>query len=132
MEYTGIVTCAEQSGKPERCSLHFKVLEIWNLTPLFALAGINVAVVTAAGYPGKPERYAARFKGLLDCMKARGYKKEITDKFLVVGGECNYMFKVKVSTGTYHAGENYEKVHGCGRGAQHHFECEGGRRACFP
>lgn len=59
--------------------------------------GIHVAVVTAAGYPGKPDRYAARFKGLLDTMKERQYPKEITDKFVVMGGECNYLFKVNVS-----------------------------------
>mmetsp|Transcript_6 Transcript_6/g.16 ORF Transcript_6/g.16 Transcript_6/m.16 type:complete len:410 (+) Transcript_6:138-1367(+) len=72
--------------------------ESWIVEALCALmeCGVYVAVVTAAGYPGKPERYAARFKGLLDIMKARGYGSEITDKFLVMGGECNYMFKVDV------------------------------------
>ncbi len=60
------------------------------------MAGIHVAVVTAAGYPGKPDRYAARFKGLLDKMREREYPQDITDKFLVVGGECNYLFKVNV------------------------------------
>ena len=28
-------------------------------------------------------------------MKERNYTSEVTDKFLVMGGECNYMFKVK-------------------------------------
>lgn len=27
-------------------------------------------------------------------MKERGYTSQVTDKFLVMGGECNYMFKV--------------------------------------
>mmetsp|Transcript_30485 Transcript_30485/g.59550 ORF Transcript_30485/g.59550 Transcript_30485/m.59550 type:complete len:408 (+) Transcript_30485:44-1267(+) len=57
--------------------------------------GIYIAVVTAAGYPGKPDRYAARFKGLLEKFAERKYAKDVTDKFLVMGGECNYMFIVK-------------------------------------
>lgn len=56
--------------------------------------GTYIAVVTAAGYPGKPERYAARFKGLLERLKATNAPKEVTDRFLVVGGECNFLFRV--------------------------------------
>jgi len=58
-------------------------------------AGIYVAVVTAAGYPGKPDRYAARFRGLLEHLKAKGAPPDVTDRFLVVGGECNYLFRMK-------------------------------------
>lgn len=69
----------------------------WIVDALLTLMqqGIVVAVVTAAGYPGKPERYAARFRGLLDRMKDIKAPKEVTDRFLCMGGECNYLFRVK-------------------------------------
>ena len=61
-------------------------------------AGTYIAVVTAAGYPGKPERYAARFRGLLEYFKAKKSPKEVTDRFLCVGGECNFLFRVVPGT----------------------------------
>jgi len=69
----------------------------WIVDALLMLleSGIYVAVVTAAGYPGKPDRYAARFKGLLTKMKQLGTPKEVTDRFYCVGGECNYLFRIK-------------------------------------
>mmetsp|Transcript_26316 Transcript_26316/g.41160 ORF Transcript_26316/g.41160 Transcript_26316/m.41160 type:complete len:283 (+) Transcript_26316:1234-2082(+) len=72
-------------------------IDSWIVDALIMLLhqGIYVAVVTAAGYPGKPERYSARFRGLLEKMKESRIPKEITDRFLVVGGECNYLFKIK-------------------------------------
>jgi hypothetical protein len=77
-----------------------------------------VAVVTAAGYPGKPERYAARLRGLLDGMRERRSPKQVPrarppgardaltacgsaqvrERFLCMGGECNYLFRVTVSS----------------------------------
>lgn len=68
----------------------------WIVDALLTLMqqGIVVAVVTAAGYPGKPERYAARFRGLLDRMREIKAPKEVTDRFLCLGGECNYLFRV--------------------------------------
>ena len=69
----------------------------WIVQALITLmeAGLYVAVVTAAGYPGKPERYEARFKGMLARMQERGCPAEVTDKFYCVGGECNYLFRLK-------------------------------------
>jgi len=69
----------------------------WIVEALLQLlhSGIFVAVVTAAGYPGKPDRYAARFKGLLQKMKERQTSKEVYERFYCVGGECNYLFRIK-------------------------------------
>eukprot|EP00960_Hanusia_phi_P043559 756119-Hanusia_phi.AAC.3 len=73
----------------------------WLVDALLALmeSGIYIAVVTAAGYPGKPLRYAARFKGLLEKMREKKSPPDVTNKFYCVGGECNYLFRIK---------ENYE------------------------
>jgi IMP and pyridine-specific 5'-nucleotidase len=68
----------------------------WIVDALVTLmeAGYYIAVVTAAGYPGKPERYAARFNGLLEHLKAKNAPVEVTNRFFVMGGECNYLFRV--------------------------------------
>lgn len=55
--------------------------------------GIHVAVVTAAGYPGEPLLFEARIKGLLDAFKARNLPQDVTDRFLMLGGECNYLLR---------------------------------------
>ncbi|CAI5747048.1 unnamed protein product [Peronospora destructor] len=53
--------------------------------------GVVVSLVTAAGYPGNPERYEQRLCGILDALA------ELTSderaRFLVMGGECNYLFE---------------------------------------
>jgi len=69
----------------------------WIVDALLQLlhSGIFVAVVTAAGYPGKPDRYASRFKGLLQKMKELNTPKEVYSRFYCVGGECNYLFRIK-------------------------------------
>jgi IMP and pyridine-specific 5'-nucleotidase len=55
--------------------------------------GIHVAVVTAAGYPGEPLLFEARIRGLLDAFKARGLPQDVTNRFLMLGGECNYLLR---------------------------------------
>lgn len=55
--------------------------------------GIHVAVVTAAGYPGEPLLFEARIKGLLDAFKARALPPDVTERFLMLGGECNYLLR---------------------------------------
>ena len=54
---------------------------------------VYVAIVTAAGYPGQPALFEGRIRGLLDAFKDRGLSSEITDRFLVLGGECNYLLR---------------------------------------
>jgi len=64
------------------------------LEPLMQLMekGIYVAIVTAAGYPANPKKYEERFGALLQEFKSRKYGPEILQRFLVIGGECNYLF----------------------------------------
>jgi IMP and pyridine-specific 5'-nucleotidase len=54
---------------------------------------IYVAIVTAAGYAGQPERYEHRLSGLLEGFKKADIPPEKLEKFYVLGGECNYLFK---------------------------------------
>lgn len=56
--------------------------------------GIHVAIVTAAGYPGEPHRFEGRLRGLLDAFKEANLPMEVTDKFHVMGGECNYLLRI--------------------------------------
>ena len=55
---------------------------------------INVAIVTAAGYPGEPERFEQRVEGLLAAFRSLNLPKEVTDRFHIMGGECNYLLRV--------------------------------------
>ncbi|CEG48501.1 protein [Plasmopara halstedii] len=53
--------------------------------------GIVVSLVTAAGYPGNPGRYEERLRGILDTLE--DVSMEERARFLVMGGECNYLFE---------------------------------------
>jgi len=57
-------------------------------------AGVHVAIVTAAGYPGEPGRFEARLPGLLSAFAALDLPAAVTDRFHIMGGECNYLLKV--------------------------------------
>lgn len=57
--------------------------------------GIVVSLVTAAGYPGKPERYEERLRGILDALEE--LSPEERARFLVMGGECNYLLETYVN-----------------------------------
>jgi IMP and pyridine-specific 5'-nucleotidase len=54
---------------------------------------IFVAIVTAAGYPGQPEQYEHRLSGLLEGFKKADLPPQNLEKFFVLGGECNYLFR---------------------------------------
>ncbi|BDA49790.1 IMP-specific 5'-nucleotidase 1 [Coccomyxa sp. Obi] len=57
-------------------------------------SNIDVAIVTAAGYPGEPERFEQRVEGLLAAFRRLKLPAEITDRFHIMGGECNYVLRV--------------------------------------
>jgi IMP and pyridine-specific 5'-nucleotidase len=52
---------------------------------------VHVAIVTAAGYPNRPELFQRRIPGLLTAFQKRKLSKDVTDRFLLLGGECNYL-----------------------------------------
>ena len=58
-------------------------------------AGVHVAIVTAAGYPGAPERFEQRVTGLLAAFRTLGLPRATTDRFHIMGGECNYLLRVE-------------------------------------
>ncbi|CAL5220580.1 g2618 [Coccomyxa viridis] len=57
-------------------------------------SGIDVAIVTAAGYPGEPEKFEERVAGLLAAFRKLRMPSDITDRFHIMGGECNYLLRV--------------------------------------
>jgi IMP and pyridine-specific 5'-nucleotidase len=57
--------------------------------------GIHVAIVTAAGYANAPERFEQRVEGLLAAFRALDLPSDVTDRFHIMGGECNYLLKVE-------------------------------------
>ncbi|KAI3438181.1 hypothetical protein D9Q98_000618 [Chlorella vulgaris] len=57
-------------------------------------SNVHVAIVTAAGYPGAPERFEQRVEGLLAAFRQLNLSKSITDRFHIMGGECNYLLRV--------------------------------------
>ena len=63
--------------------------------------GVAVCVVTAAAYPGEPTRYEARFAGLLAALafaiEAGAPKEPLLSRFLIMGGQCNYLLRCACS-----------------------------------
>lgn len=64
----------------------------------FLKRGIVVSLVTAAGYPGKPERYEERLRGILDALEELSAEERA--RFLVMGGECNYLLETYTNADT--------------------------------
>ncbi|KAH7482376.1 hypothetical protein PRIC1_006765 [Phytophthora ramorum] len=60
--------------------------------------GVVVSLVTAAGYPGNPGRYEQRLRGILDALKDLTLEERA--RFLVMGGECNYLFETYTHKGS--------------------------------
>ncbi|OWZ20209.1 IMP-specific 5'-nucleotidase [Phytophthora megakarya] len=60
--------------------------------------GVVVSLVTAAGYPGNPGRYEQRLRGILDALGE--VTMEERARFLVMGGECNYLFETHTDKAT--------------------------------
>ncbi|KAJ3037626.1 IMP 5'-nucleotidase [Rhizophlyctis rosea] len=60
--------------------------------------GLYVAIVTAAGYPGDAKKYEGRLSGLLDGFRASDLSSEAVERFYVLGGECNYLFRYDSKT----------------------------------
>ncbi|KAF9919188.1 IMP 5'-nucleotidase [Lobosporangium transversale] len=56
-------------------------------------AGLNVAIVTAAGYPGDASKYEERLGGLLRSFRNHKLSEKQLERFYVLGGECNYLFR---------------------------------------
>lgn len=57
-------------------------------------SNIHVAIVTAAGYPGEAQRFEQRVEGLLAAFRDLRLPDAITNRFHIVGGECNYLLRV--------------------------------------
>ncbi|KAI7816809.1 IMP-specific 5-nucleotidase [Gamsiella multidivaricata] len=56
-------------------------------------AGLRVAIVTAAGYPGDAGKYEERLSGLLKSFHNHRLSEKLLERFYVLGGECNYLFR---------------------------------------
>ncbi|KAF9287044.1 IMP 5'-nucleotidase [Mortierella alpina] len=56
-------------------------------------AGLRVAIVTAAGYPGDASKYEERLAGLLRSFQNNKLSEKLLERFYVLGGECNYLFR---------------------------------------
>ncbi|GJJ72621.1 IMP and pyridine-specific 5'-nucleotidase [Entomortierella parvispora] len=56
-------------------------------------AGLRVAIVTAAGYPGDASKYEERLTGLLRSFGNQQLSEKLLERFYVLGGECNYLFR---------------------------------------
>jgi len=61
-------------------------------------SNVQVAIVTAAGYPGEAHKFERRLSGLLEAFRALKLPAEITNKFHIMGGECNYLLRVTPDT----------------------------------
>eukprot|EP00889_Picochlorum_renovo_P004605 jgi/Picre1/31635/NNA_006986.t1 len=63
--------------------------------------GVHVAIVTAAGYPNDADKFEQRVEGLLAAFSRLDLPKSVTDKFHIMGGECNYLLRVATCDKTY-------------------------------
>jgi IMP and pyridine-specific 5'-nucleotidase len=57
-------------------------------------AGVHVGIVTAAGYPGDASKFEGRIAGLLRAFDLYDLPPELTARFHLMGGECNYLLRV--------------------------------------
>jgi IMP and pyridine-specific 5'-nucleotidase len=85
--------------------------------------GINVSLCTAAGYPGNARRYEERLRGLLDGFLESDLPEETLKRFMVMGGECNYLLRLNktvAADGTASMGLEFvdEKLWKDGRGVR--------------
>eukprot|EP00197_Chlamydomonas_leiostraca_P009671 CAMPEP_0202866692 /NCGR_PEP_ID=MMETSP1391-20130828/8306_1 /ASSEMBLY_ACC=CAM_ASM_000867 /TAXON_ID=1034604 /ORGANISM="Chlamydomonas leiostraca, Strain SAG 11-49" /LENGTH=452 /DNA_ID=CAMNT_0049546665 /DNA_START=324 /DNA_END=1683 /DNA_ORIENTATION=+ len=55
---------------------------------------VHVGIVTAAGYPGEAHKFERRLAGLLESFRALRLPAEVTNRFHIMGGECNYLLQV--------------------------------------
>ncbi|GLC52785.1 hypothetical protein PLESTB_000668100 [Pleodorina starrii] len=58
-------------------------------------SNVQVAIVTAAGYPGEPDKFEKRVMGLLEAFRKLKLPAEVTSRFHIMGGECNYLLRVR-------------------------------------
>ncbi|KAG2486034.1 hypothetical protein HYH03_015242 [Edaphochlamys debaryana] len=58
-------------------------------------SNVQVAIVTAAGYPGEPDKFEKRVMGLLEAFRKLKLPPEVTSRFHIMGGECNYLLRVR-------------------------------------
>lgn len=63
--------------------------------------GVHVAIVTAAGYPNDADKFEQRVEGLLAAFSRLDLPKSVTDRFHIMGGECNYLLRVATCDKTY-------------------------------
>ncbi|KAI8826820.1 IMP-specific 5-nucleotidase [Fimicolochytrium jonesii] len=61
--------------------------------------GLHIAVVTAAGYPNSPAKYETRLAGLLTGFRSSSLPAAALERFYVMGGECNYLFRYDAARG---------------------------------
>jgi IMP and pyridine-specific 5'-nucleotidase len=47
-----------------------------------------------AGYPRDPISYEKRFSALIETFREHNTPREVLSRFYVVGGECNYLFRM--------------------------------------
>ncbi|KAF6251627.1 IMP-specific 5'-nucleotidase-domain-containing protein [Scenedesmus sp. NREL 46B-D3] len=57
-------------------------------------SNIDVGIVTAAGYPGEASKFESRIQGLLAAFSKYRLPATITNRFHLMGGECNYLLRV--------------------------------------
>uniref|UniRef100_A0A383VVS2 IMP-specific 5'-nucleotidase 1 n=2 Tax=Tetradesmus obliquus TaxID=3088 RepID=A0A383VVS2_TETOB len=57
-------------------------------------SNIDVGIVTAAGYPGEAAKFESRIQGLLAAFSKYKLPATITNRFHLMGGECNYLLRV--------------------------------------
>lgn len=69
--------------------------------------GVVVAVVTAAGYEYNVEKYEYRLSGLLNYFKHQGLTPEECERFVLFGGECNYLVHVSQSAYILNSSEHF-------------------------
>lgn len=60
---------------------------------LLMKAGVRCALITAAGYGLDGSKYEVRLRGLLDRFVLYNLTSEEVSRFLVFGGECNYLLQ---------------------------------------
>lgn len=60
--------------------------------------GVRICLVTAANYQSDGAKYERRLKGLLKFFEERRVSEQVAGRFYVVGGQCNYLMRLGISS----------------------------------
>jgi IMP and pyridine-specific 5'-nucleotidase len=87
------LACFDGDGTLYTDQRNFSYMPLAQVLIMLMQNGVTVVLVTAAGYGYDGPKYEVRLRMLLDAFIADGLSEETLRRFMVLGGECNYLLR---------------------------------------